>query len=78
MPEVDAAIVEELTFELFEMIKEHYMRGPTDRSRVLEVLNALAYVTGAVLTGTEDVDAYDFFEVILQDTLDKCGGRAKQ
>jgi hypothetical protein len=31
-----------------------------------------------VLTGTEDVDAYDFFEVILQDTLDKCGGRAKQ
>lgn len=52
--DVDQERAQKLAMKIMEQIRDHYELGPLDRSRVLEVLNALAMATAITVHGTDD------------------------
>jgi len=78
--EFDAA-VDRLSAKFGEIIRAHYVAGPTDQKRVFEVLNALAINAAHVIVGCEDIIALRFFDDALvaqidQNVEDSSGGEA--
>jgi hypothetical protein len=74
-----------LANEFMEVVAAHYQRGPRGPARVLEVLNAQAFVIATVLGGTADrhgkpfsTDAEAFFAEALRDILGDMKKRAQQ
>jgi hypothetical protein len=68
---LDAERAQKLAMDLMELIKAHYLEGPMDRARVLEVLNALALCTAITVHGTDDTQfATDVFAAGFSMNLD--------
>ena len=62
-PLPDAERVEKLATDILLVIRANYIRGPIDRDRVYEALNALAYVLALTIQGVDDdQSALVFFE----------------
>ena len=72
MRDLDHSRVEEITRALMEQIRSHYLRYPTSRDRVLEILNALAVCVGLAIQGADGIngEAHEFFIVALEMQLE--------
>jgi hypothetical protein len=68
---LDASRAQKLAMDLMEVIKAHYMEGPMERARVLEVLNALALCTAITVHGTDESEfATHVFSAAFEMNLD--------
>lgn len=72
---LDMAAVEQLTMELLQSVKGHYLRRPMSRDTAKEVLNAAAVVVATVFTaarvaGGED-EAREFFDFAVEQQMDE-------
>jgi hypothetical protein len=73
---LDAGRAQKLATNLMELIKAHYLEGPMDRARVLEVLNALALCTAITVHGTDESQfATDIFAAAFSMNLDLYQGK---
>jgi hypothetical protein len=66
---LDCAPIEALAVEFLKSIKAHYLRRPTSRDSVFEVLNALAAAAAEVIDGTEG-EGREFFDKALAQALE--------
>lgn len=66
---LDRKRIEDLSFRLAQVVRDHYRTGQLGRDRVWEILNALAFNVGLILIGIDDdageADAAAFFATAL-------------
>lgn len=60
---------EKLAFAFLQAIQAHYRARPTSRATVLEILNALAAVSGEMVSGLDEEALEFFLEAFHQNTM---------
>lgn len=58
---LDRKRIEDLSIAVLKPIQANYHRGPVNRDRVYEALNALAFGVATVVQGAQPDEAHDFF-----------------
>ena len=67
---LDAEAVQDLGKKLMRVMVDHYYTRPVGKEAVLEVLNALGWCVGSVLSGTDEAAMLFFHRTVTQTMLD--------
>jgi hypothetical protein len=78
--ELDTERVREIAEGINKALRDNFERGPNNRERVLENLNALGWIAGATIAGTEGGEAVarEFFLLAMDTTIGMLHERERQ